>query len=64
VLSTHHARLRVQRAPGFPCALCFFKAKDFAKLGRIASREGEGMSQLTTPAEPGVATLIEVPHRD
>jgi len=28
----------VQRAPGFPCALCF-AAKDDAQLGRIAPRD-------------------------
>src|ERR1035437_5602036 len=35
-----HTRPRVQRAPGFPCALLFFQrvAVD-AKLGRIAPRE-------------------------
>jgi hypothetical protein len=43
MLSILHARLRVQRAPGFPCALCFQKANVEAKLGRNASREREGV---------------------
>src|SRR5712671_7749129 len=34
-----HARLRVHQAPGIPCALCFLRANDFAKLGRVAPRE-------------------------
>jgi hypothetical protein len=34
-----HMRPRVQRAPGLPCALSFFGAKRFAKLGRSVSRE-------------------------
>jgi hypothetical protein len=41
-----HARLRVQRAPGFPCALVF-RAKDFRqKLGRMASRERGHASEI------------------
>src|SRR3954454_25375613 len=36
-----HARLRVQRAPGIPCALSI-RAVD-AKLGRIAPRERRGV---------------------
>jgi len=31
-----HMRLRVQRAPGLPCALFILGANDFAKLGRNA----------------------------
>ena len=39
-LCSLHTRPRVQRAPGLPCALCFFLGRhDLAKLGRIASRE-------------------------
>ena len=38
-----HARLRVQRAPGFPCALYFSGAR-LANLGRIVSREWGGVS--------------------
>jgi hypothetical protein len=41
MLSILHARLRVQRAPGFPCALCFQKANVQAKLGRYP--RGENM---------------------
>ena len=33
-----HTRPRVQRAPGFPCALCFFvEGGSYAKLGRISA---------------------------
>ena len=39
MLSILHARLRVQRAPGFPCALCFQKANVQAKLGRYPRSE-------------------------
>src|SRR5205814_7749664 len=40
VCSLHlsHARLRVHRAPGIPCAL-FSWANEFAKLGRLAPRD-------------------------
>ena len=34
-----HTRLRVQRAPGIPCALCFMGERLLQKLGRIAPRE-------------------------
>jgi hypothetical protein len=34
-----HTRSRVQRAPGFPCALVFEGAETDAKLGRSAPRE-------------------------
>ena len=34
-----HARPRVQRAPGLPCALHFSRVRMFANLGRIAPRE-------------------------
>src|SRR6266404_611445 len=37
------ARLRVHRAPGIPCALCFEGREIHARLGRIASRDREGM---------------------
>src|SRR4051812_21090603 len=40
-----HARLRVQRAPGIPCALSN-RAVD-AKLGRIAPRECGGVTDST-----------------
>jgi hypothetical protein len=36
---TSHARLRVQRAPGVSCALCF-RGKGHAQLGRSAPRDG------------------------
>ena len=29
----------VQRAPGFPCALCFLRAKNSANLGHLMPRE-------------------------
>jgi hypothetical protein len=34
-----HARPRVQRASGFPCALCFQREKVLAQLGRYQRRE-------------------------
>src|ERR1700752_2417577 len=34
-----HTRPRVQRAPGFPCALCFERDKEIEKLGRKSRRE-------------------------
>src|SRR5258708_31485797 len=34
-----HARPRVQRAPGFPCALCPWRDKVHAHLGRLAPRD-------------------------
>ena len=36
-----HTRPRVQQAPGIPCALLTFGAKDFCKPGRNAPRERE-----------------------
>ena len=36
-----HTRLRVHRAPGIPCALCFARGHVPAQLGRVASREGD-----------------------
>jgi hypothetical protein len=36
-----HTRLRVQRAPGVPHALCFIGRKIHAQLGRIAPRGRE-----------------------
>jgi hypothetical protein len=38
VLPTLHTRLRVQRAPGFPCSLCIWRDLR-ANLGHIAPRE-------------------------
>jgi hypothetical protein len=38
-----HARPRVQRAPGLPCALFFLGRMLFAKLGRMVSRECGGV---------------------
>src|SRR5580704_16972340 len=35
VLSTMHTRLRVQAAPGLPCALWLHEGNDHANLGRI-----------------------------
>src|SRR5205807_8151564 len=34
-----HARLRVHRAPGFPCALCFRRRRSAQQLGRDQRRE-------------------------
>jgi hypothetical protein len=39
LVHTLHARPRVQRAPGFPCALCLWRDKVPANLGRVAPRE-------------------------
>jgi hypothetical protein len=51
-----HARLRVQRAPGIPHALCFSGRKIHAKLGRIASRECGVVSanDIVIPAKAGI----------
>ncbi|WP_212034187.1 hypothetical protein, partial [Bradyrhizobium sp. JYMT SZCCT0428] len=46
VLCKPHARPRVQRAPGLPCALVFEGKEFLAKLGRNASRECESMSAV------------------
>jgi hypothetical protein len=36
-----HAKLRVHRASGIPCALVLLKAREIpANLGRVASRDG------------------------
>jgi len=40
-----HTGPRVQRAPGLPCALPFWRANE-AKLGRDASREREAVSTV------------------
>jgi len=45
-------RPRVQRAPGLPCALYFLGRTNFAKLGRIVSREGGSM--LVMPEQAGI----------
>jgi hypothetical protein len=42
VFFTHHARLRVQRAPGFPCTLCFSRRRNMHNPGARAPREGGG----------------------
>src|SRR3984885_15620428 len=39
-----HTRPRVQRAPGLPCALCFLGRNEFAKLGRMLSRDRGSIS--------------------
>ena len=41
-----HARPRVQRAPGLPCALYFLRANVIANLGRNVSREREVVSSV------------------
>src|ERR1700730_3264024 len=38
-LCSLHTRPRVQRAPGFPCALCDRGRKVSSRLGRIVPRE-------------------------
>jgi hypothetical protein len=56
-----HARLRVQRAPGFPCALCFETACFFVQLGRAAPRE-RGRMSLAKAFSSLVASSFET-HR-
>src|SRR6202521_305157 len=47
-----HARPRVQRAPGFPCALLFLSRVAIdAKLGRIAPRDREVAAANKSPFE-------------
>ena len=41
-----HARLRVHRAPGIPCAPIFSGRKIHAQLGRIASRDRGGVLEI------------------
>jgi hypothetical protein len=50
VFSTHHARLRVQRAPGIPHALCYGR-KVQAQLGRIASRDRDAVIGFAASAD-------------
>jgi hypothetical protein len=51
VLSTMHTRLRVQAAPGLPCALYFQWATTVQTSGAFASREGFCMfAPLACPA--------------
>src|ERR1700704_1618036 len=63
-----HARPRVQRAPGFPCALLLLsRVKIDAKLGRIASRECEVVFVSTRclkiePADIYRARMRHIPH--
>jgi hypothetical protein len=47
-----HMRPRVQRAPGLPCALSFLRADEFAKLGRMASRERPCSSSSAEADDP------------
>src|SRR6266404_2919509 len=49
VLCKPHARPRVQRAPGIPCALFSFEGEEFESLGRDASRECEGIFSCHRP---------------
>ena len=44
-----HARLRVQRAPGIPCALCF-GPMSLAQLGRIHAATSRRCVQLAPPS--------------
>jgi hypothetical protein len=48
-----HARPRAHRAPGIPCSLCMKRARDGAKLGRVARRECESVAAYT-PSFRGV----------
>src|SRR5713101_4756173 len=63
-----HARPRVQRAPGFPCALLFLsRAAIDAKLGRIAPRDREAVSADTRclkieSADIYRARMRHIPH--
>src|SRR6476620_1731394 len=52
-----HARLRVHRAPGIPCALCFLRASGFERLGRIAPRECGVLMSLREAKRPKQSTL-------
>src|SRR5258706_15162026 len=53
-----HARLRVHRAPGIPCALCFRKGgTSIAKLARIARRDREVASGTRGTSLPPSALL-------
>src|SRR6266478_3882794 len=55
-----HARLRVQRAPGIPCALCFLGRTVLAPLGRIAPRECGVVSQIRHPCVTASPLSLEV----
>src|ERR1700722_13338296 len=47
VFSFLHAKLRVHRASGIPCALTLLKAREIlAKLGRLARRDRGGVSAV------------------
>jgi hypothetical protein len=45
-----HARLRVHRAPGIPCALIFLGERFLQKLGRIAPRECGVVFEIGRPS--------------
>src|SRR6202021_718110 len=47
-----HTRLRVRRAPGFPCALVF-EGTGHAQLGRIVSRDRGVVFEIRTPSLRG-----------
>ena len=49
-LSTWHTRLRVRRASGFPCALCFRGTRTRHSPGGIAPREGGIAPSVVMPA--------------
>src|SRR5258708_551318 len=64
-----HTRLRVHRAPGIPCALCYQRGETvFAKLGPSAPRDRGGATSLrgatrrSNPfflgAAPWIASLV------
>jgi hypothetical protein len=53
-----HARLRVQRAPGFPCALFFGEGKDFACLGRNPRRENTDSCQIAVIASEAKQSML------
>src|SRR6266576_1355879 len=48
------ARLRVHRAPGIPCALCYRGAKVLAKPGRIAPRDRGGVFERLSAHVPSI----------
>jgi hypothetical protein len=55
-----HARLRVHRAPGIPCALCFSEGNAFQKLGRETRRgNADSRPPLSCSASGGASSIPE-----
>jgi adenine-specific DNA-methyltransferase len=54
---TLHTRLRVQRAPGIPHALCFPGRRIHAQLGRIASRGREAAPDVISRSDLSAVAL-------